>query len=646
MPKRILIDAIHPEAKRVVILENGRVQEFDSETSIKEQVKGNIYLAKVTRVEPSLQAAFIEYGGNRHGFLPFSEIHPDYYQVPVADKQKLVKALQDARKAYERLEEDEDSERKKRFRSSSYGTASSENDEQVDSASGKEVDVIEGEEPENFTSTQDEEQPDLLKKYRIQEVIKRNQIFLVQVEKEERGNKGASLTTYISLAGRYCVLMPNAHRQGGVSRRIESYEDRKRLKAIIKELNLPEEASIIVRTAGAGKSKKDIQQDYNYLASLWNKIREDTLASNAPALIYSEADVVMRAVRDLLDDDTDEILIEGEDSYQTAKQFMRTLSVGSHTKLRQYKNKVPIFTRYKVSEQITALYNPKALLESGGSIVINPTEALISIDVNSGKSTSQRDVEETALSTNMEAAYEIARQLRLRDLSGLIVIDFIDMLELKNRKLVEQTLKEAFVNDRAKIQIGRISIFGLLEMSRQRLRPSIYEINMVPCTACQGTGYKRANETKVIEIFRAIEHAASQDNLSGTVEISVPSSIASYILNFKRKDLYLLETDYNTHVLFHTDRELSEEQYIIKYPTASRHESHSGDNASAPAKSGDTSRKENIASSQANTPADAENTSTAPQKRGESRSRQRFSPKKKNGPKGGLLDGLWKKIID
>ncbi len=537
MPKRILIDATHVEETRVVVLENGRVSEFESETSIKKQLKGNIYLAKITRVEPSLQAAFVEYGEDRHGFLPFSEIHPDYYNIPVADKQELLRSLRNEGGS----DDDEDDAPKK----------NSDDDAEV-------ALVSEGEEENAIKKPSD-----LYRKYKIQEVMKRNQIILVQVEKEERGNKGASLTTFLSLAGRYCVLMPNSLRKGGVSRRIDSYEDRKRLKLIISDLKIPDEAGIIIRTAGSKKDAADIKGDYDYLANLWNDIRQATLKSTAPAFIHAEGDIIKKTVRDMYNETVDELLIEGKDAYETAKTFMKTVMPSNLPKIKAYRNKVPIFSRYKVEEQIAALYDFEVSLESGGSIVINPTEALISIDVNSGRSTSQRNIEETALSTNLEAAYEIARQLRLRDLSGLIVADFIDMMDVRNRKAVERALKEAFANDRAKIQIGRISIFGLLEMSRQRLRASFLEVNSMVCSHCKGAGVVKATESTAVTVLRAIENEVSRGSVCEAAEVFVTSSVAIYILNNKRPALAEIEERYQVKVIINIDETLGTDGFSI-----------------------------------------------------------------------------------
>ena len=578
MPKRILIDAVYPEETRVVIHDNNRVQEFDYETAVKKQLKGNIYLAKVTRVEPSLQAAFVDYGGNRHGFLPFSEIHPDYYQIPVSDREKLIEwQLQDATKAIEIIgasdgdmadavpesgENDnvvevlsgDDSE------SSDTETSGASVVDAEDENTDSEVDEILGDEP---FDTSHAKVTEFYKNYKINEVIKRNQIILVQVIKEERGNKGASLTTYISMAGRYCVLMPNTPSAGGVSRKVTNQEDRKRLKEALESLTPPAGTSVIVRTAGSGKNKTEIKRDYDYLVKLWNNIREATLSATAPAFIHAEDDLIKRTIRDLYNNKTDEVLVEGEEAYKTAKKFMKMLMPSHVANVKEYKGDVPIFMRYQVEEQLAGLYNQVATLESGGYIVINPTEALIAIDVNSGRATSERNVEETALKTNVEAAREVARQLRLRDLSGLVVIDFIDMLEGRNRRAVEKELRDALHADRAKIQIGRISPFGLLEMSRQRLRPSFLEANTVKCPHCEGRGVVRAKESTAVTILRALASEAYR-GVSEVIHIYASADVVHYILNFKRVDITELEKRCNVLVQFHADAEVGADSFSLE----------------------------------------------------------------------------------
>lgn len=637
MPKRILIDASHSEETRVVTLENGRVQEFDSETTIKQQIKGNIYLAKVTRVEPSLQAAFVEYGGSRHGFLPFSEIHPDYYNIPVSDKQKLLDSLRNQENvAEEEFEEQEEIPAVANTDSQEGNSDETTSDETEESAeelekeiSKGEVDILSGEDDEVEKPTSRISQ-NLHRLYKIQEVIKHNQIILVQVEKEERGNKGASLTTFISLAGKYCVLMPNALRKGGVSRRIASYEDRKRLKKILAGFDLPKETGLIVRTAGAKRAEDDIKRDYNYLVGLWNSIREKTLSSAAPSFIHAEEDLVKRIVRDSFDDSIDEMLIAGGGAYNSAKEFIDILMPNYAQRIKRYKNKVPIFTRYRIDEQIASFYEEEAPLQSGGSIVINPTEALISIDVNSGRSTTKRSVEETALATNLEAAYEVARQLRLRDLSGLIVIDFIDMLEIKNRKAVERAVKEAFSNDKARIQIGRISTFGLLEMSRQRLRSNFFEVNTMPCPHCNGTGFVKASETIAVSVLRGIESEISRNKIAvgAQIEVYVAPEIATYILNHKRDKVEKLEKQFEISLLFYPDTTIAPEAFSI---------------SNLPKQHG--SNHQHQAKQSSNNSATAAQLKPIPQAGNANEKKQKPSKSKKVSM-GSILDGLWKKIVD
>ncbi len=536
MSRRILIDATHPEETRVAIVDK-RLEDFDFETSTKKQIKGNIYLAKVTRVEPSLQAAFVEYGGNRQGFLPFSEIHQDYYHIPTSDSP-----------------DEKVTETNEQVESIIPIAAPSEEDGEV----VKETPV------ETLDDDEDErpERPNLYRRYKIQEVVRRNQIILVQVIKEERGNKGASLTTYISLAGRFCVLMPNSDKGGGVSRRIEDSDDRNRLKDVLDELEIPQGMSVIIRTAGEGRSKPEVRRDYDYLLKLWNSIRELTLTSTAPAMIYEEGDLIKRYIRDRYDNTISEILIEGEKAYNSALEFMRIMMPNQVENIKKYEDSLPIFNKFEIEEQLNELYDNKAFLRSGGYIVINPTEALVSIDVNSGRSTRERNVEETALKTNIEAAHEIARQVRLRDLAGLIVIDFIDMMDGRNRRTIERVLRDALEEDRARIQIGRISPFGLLEMSRQRLRSSILEASTITCPHCNGIGVLRSPESTVVNILRSIEVEADR----GLNPISVITSVdvATYTLNHKRAEVDSVENRYNTKVIFKADSTVIGHNYVIE----------------------------------------------------------------------------------
>ncbi|MGE3251522.1 MAG: ribonuclease E/G [Hyphomonadaceae bacterium] len=502
MAKKMLIDAAHPEETRVVVLDGSRVDDFDFETQSKKQLRGNIYLAKVTRVEPSLQAAFVEYGGNRHGFLAFSEIHPDYYRIPSADREAL----------------------KAEFEAAARGESDAEgNHEEVDD------EVV------------DERRRQILtRRYRIQEVIQRRQIMLVQVVKEERGNKGAALTTYLSLAGRYCVLMPNTGRGGGISRKITNSADRKRLKKVAAELDVAQGMGLIIRTAGAKRTKTEIKRDYEYLTRAWETIRDETLKSIAPALIYEESSLVKRAIRDLYDKDVDEIHVEGEGAYKEAKDFVRMLMPSHAKRVHIWREPTPIFTKHGVERQLESIYSPVVQLKSGGYIVINQTEALVAIDVNSGRATRERNIEQTALKTNQEAADEAARQMRLRDLAGLIVIDFIDMEENKNDRTVEKRMKDALRFDRARVQMGKISGFGLLELSRQRRRTGVLEGSSHICPQCSGTGRVRSVESSSLTLLRALDDASTKRR-GEMLEARAPAEVALYLLNEKRETLAGIE---------------------------------------------------------------------------------------------------------
>jgi ribonuclease E len=519
MTKTMLIDATHPEETRVAVVNGSKLEEFDFESTSKKQLKGNVYLAKVTRVEPSLQAAFIDYGGNRHGFLSFSEIHPDYYQIPVSDREKLI----EAESAEENTEEPEE------------GSA-------VETVGGDEVEEeVERRRPQSF------------RRYKVQEVVKRRQILLVQVVKEERGNKGAALTTYLSLAGRYCVLMPNTARGGGISRKIASPKDRKRLKSIVDGLDIPSGMAVIVRTAGADRSKPEIKRDYEYLMRQWDSIRTLTLESTAPCRINEEGNLIKRSIRDLYSKEIEQVLVEGDAGYRLAKDFMKALIPSHAVRVKQYKNEtVPILHRYQVESQIDAIHNPIVQLRSGGYLVISPTEALVAIDVNSGRSTRERNIEETAFKTNMETAEELARQLRLRDLAGLIVIDFIDMENSRNIHAVERKLKESMKGDRARIQVGRISPFGLMEMSRQRLRPSVIEASSDVCPVCGGAGHVRSTESAALHAIRMLEEEGVRQP-SGVITLHVPTKVALYILNQKRTALTEVEARYSFTVNIEAD---------------------------------------------------------------------------------------------
>lgn len=561
MATRLLIDAAHPEETRVVVVSGTRLDEFDFEASTKKQLKGNIYLATVARVEPSLQAAFVEYGGNRHGFLAFGDIHPDYYQIPVADRQKLIeeRAAEEAARA---AAEEAEAELADAEGAPTYEPAKPESPDDVN---GNDIEAENFSQPEAVGGDEVEElrlQPNT-RHYKIQEVIKRRQVLLVQVVKEERGTKGAALTTYLSLAGRYGVLMPNTARGGGVSRKIVSTKDRKRLRDIIDSLEVAEGMGLIVRTAGQQRTKADIRRDYNYLLRVWDTVRQLTFQSAAPTLVYEEADLIKRAIRDLYSSDITEVLIEGEGGYKSAKGIMKMLMPSHAKRVQKYDDRIPLFHRYQVEQQLDRMHNPTVRLRSGGYIVINSTEALVAIDVNSGRSTRERNIESTALKTNLEAAQEVALQLRLRDLAGLIVVDFIDMDVSRNNRAVERKLKESLKIDRARIQLGRISAFGLLELSRQRMRPSLLESSTEPCSTCGGIGLVRSTESAALHVMRMIEDEGIHGETSLTVE--VPASVASYLLNQKRASLSDLEQRFGLGIAILPDPDLTPPAYNISY---------------------------------------------------------------------------------
>ncbi|MGN7159038.1 Rne/Rng family ribonuclease [Sphingomonas sp. SAFR-052] len=567
MTTRMLIDARHREETRVAVVKGNRIEEFDFESAERKQLKGNIYLAKVTRVEPSLQAAFVDYGGNRHGFLAFSEIHPDYYQIPKEDRDALLaeEAAHAAEEAALRAGEHDDD------------VDYDDHDHDDDAEGG--VEVVERDEDEDDTHDEEEGEDapaprkrkaggddaavealrqrrlNLRRRYKIQDVIRRRQVLLVQVVKEERGNKGAALTTYLSLAGRYCVLMPNTAHGGGISRKISSAADRKRLKSIMAELTLPASMGCIVRTAGLQRSRQEIKRDFDYLARLWDGIREQTLTSSAPALVYGDSDLIKRAIRDIYNKDIDEVIVEGEDGFRHAKDYMRLLMPAHARRVKQYADAVPLFQRAHVEDQLAAMYNPVVQLKSGGYLVINPTEALVSIDINSGRSTREHNIEQTATATNLEAAQEIARQLRLRDMAGLVVIDFIDMDHGSNVRKVEKAMKEALKNDRARIQVGRISAFGLMEMSRQRLRTGVLEASTRQCPHCEGTGLVRTASSAGLSALRLIEDEAARGRGS-LIQLRASQEAAFYVLNKKRADIAEVEDRYGVTVEIVPDAEI------------------------------------------------------------------------------------------
>mgnify|MGYP003295124350 CR=1 FL=1 len=535
MTKKILIDATHSEETRVAITENNILEDFEVESITKKEIKGNIYLAKVIRVEPSLQSAFVEYGGVKHGFLPFSEIHPDYFQIPIEDKKALL-------------------------------ITSSDEEEDEDNSQDTGVETFSDDEDEIAEKQAEEKRKLLLKKYKIQEVIKSGQILLIQVEKEERGNKGAAITTYISLAGRYCVLMPNSNKRVkyGVSRKIPYGEERKELKNILKDLPISEGMTVIARTAGCNRTYKDILGDYNYLINLWNNIRKTTLASTAPALIHEEGDLLHRTIRDMYKPDVDEILIEGDEGYRQAIEFAKQIGFDEIKKIKKYNDKAPLFIENKIEAQLEAVQNPIVKLPSGGYLVINPTEALTAIDVNSGRATKERNIEETALKTNIESAIEIGRQLRLRDMGGLVVVDFIDMLDPKHNQAVEQKMREALKKDRAKVQMAKLSQFGLMEISRQRLRPSFLEVGHKVCPHCLGTGFVPSVQTASINLLRHIEEELLKKTAK-RIYVAVSSDVALYTLNQKRDDLLELEERYDTSIIINGDDNiLNEKSFVLE----------------------------------------------------------------------------------
>ena len=522
MTKRLLIDARQTEETRVITSTNDKIDDFEYEVHSRRQLKGNIYLARVTRVEPSLQAAFIEYGGNRQGFLAFSEIHPDYYRIPIEDRQKLI------------------------------ADVSAKTDEELDINQNINEEIEEDFSEEELRKVK----RNLYRNYKIQEVIARRQILLVQVVKEERGTKGAALTTYISIAGRYCVLMPNTPRGGGVSRKIANISDRKRLKKIVDDLDLATGMALIIRTAGSKRTKIEIKRDYSNSMSTWENVKKLTLESNAPTLIYEEGSLVKRAIRDLYHNDIDEVLVEGNEAYKVCKNYMKALMPSHAKKVQEYNDvKKPLFQNYNLDSQLFDIFSPKVTLNSGGYLIIDQTEALVAIDVNSGKATRERSIEDTALKTNLEAAEEFARQARLRDLSGLVVIDFIDMEEVKNRNNVEKKLKEAMRKDRARIQIGQISGFGLLELSRQRLRPSVVENSSELCSHCGGSGRIQSIEVSAVQILRSIEEEGADDNNIG-VNVYAHSSVILHILNKKRDQLSEIQSRYNILIEFINDNSI------------------------------------------------------------------------------------------
>jgi ribonuclease E len=564
--KRMLVDAIHPEETRIVVTNGNKLEEFDFESAQRRQLRGNIYLAKVTRVEPSLQAAFIEYGGNRHGFLAFSEIHPDYYQIPVADREALLRE-EEAHEADDHVSDTSEASAPTEAEADADPQSTEPDDEEhshIEQAptSNEPVESIGG--SDALDDLQERRRPmNRMRQYKIQEVIKRRQVMLVQVVKEERGNKGAALTTYLSLAGRYSVLMPNTARGGGISRKITNAADRKRLKDIVGDLEVPPGQGIILRTAGASRTKAEVKRDFEYLQRLWENVRSLTLKSQAPCLVYEEGSLIKRTIRDLYSKEIDELFVAGDEAYREAKDFMRMIMPSHAKNVVLYKEDAPLFSKFAVEGQLDQMFSPQVTLPSGGYLVINPTEALVSIDVNSGRATKEHNIEDTALQTNLEAAEEVARQLRLRDLAGLIVIDFIDMVENRSNRAVERKLKEALKNDRARIQVGRISHFGLLEMSRQRIRFGVVESSTHKCPTCQGTGLVRSVESLALMVMRSVEdHVMKKPGQS--INLKVPTDVALYILNSKRGTLNMLELKYNLSITVLADDHVGPTHFAIE----------------------------------------------------------------------------------
>lgn len=596
MTKKIIIDAAHKEETRVAVLEDGLLQDFDREALSIKQLKGNVYLAKITRIEPSLQAAFLDYGGDRHGFLPFSDIHPDYYNIADSDKTKLsaVKCLAEVSvvkpvkkeidetktegkkddkydidlKDYETT--DSKSERKSESKSEKKGSSKARvgSDNKVEDKIEDKVDDEIAGSVNNYTVDEeaglsDERKSPVNERLKIQDVLKEGQFVVVQVLKEERGNKGVAMTTYLSLAGKYCVLMSNSPNKGGVSKKISNLRDRKILRNILNKLDISKTGSMIIRTAGVGKRPEEIEKDYNYLVRLWDSIKQTAIKAKSTTFIHAEDDVIRRVIRDVYNENIEQVIIEGKEAYGIVSNLVRILSGNKNTNVKLYTDKVPVFEQYRVEQQISELYNKKVSLPSGGSIVIDQTEALVAIDVNSGKATRESNVEQMAVATNIEAAREIARQLRLRDSAGLVVVDFIDMFDYKNRRAVERTLRDALQSDRARIQMAKLSMFGLLEMSRQRLGASFFESSTDPCSCCGGTGVIKSVEIVAISILRSIRHAAT-DRQTGAIHIYTSNDVAVYMLNYKREDIQIIENNYNVHVFIHNDATVPSNNFYVK----------------------------------------------------------------------------------
>jgi ribonuclease E len=553
MTKTILIDAAHREETRIAVLQDGILQDFDREAIAIKQIKGNIYQSKVVRIEPSLQAAFVDYGSDRHGFLPFADIHPDYYQISEAERQKLREINQPAKQQ----DEDDTGTTHQNQHPNNPNQDSADEDASSESITTGAYSV------EDETGGYRGNIHSIYKRYNIQDVIKPGQLILAQCAKEERGNKGASMTTYISIAGKYSVLMANTPNKGGVSKKVDNFRDRKLLKSVLNELNIPTDRSVIIRTAGVGKKPEEIRRDYDYLARLWDSIREASNSSKAPTFIHAEDDVIKRCIRDVYNEQINEVIVEGNEAFETVSNFIKLTMPGDSHNVMLHEERIPIFNKYRVEQQISALYEKQIHLPSGGSIVIDHTEALVAIDVNSGRSTKEINVEETAVTTNLEAVREIAKQLRLRDLAGLVVIDFIDMYDQKHRRNVERALRDELQHDRARIQLGRISVFGLLEMSRQRLGASFFETITEPCKHCSGTGYVRSVEILAVSILRSIRHTCA-DKQAGVIYVYTSAETIAYMMNFKKGDIVSTEKNYDIHIFMHPSDDVGNHGFTIK----------------------------------------------------------------------------------
>ena len=560
MSKNILIDTTNNIETRIAVTEDGKLDDFEIETNKKNAVKGDVYLAKITRIEPSLQAAFVDFGNNRNGFLPLTEIHPDYFKIPAVDEQKI-KELNDKINNEKEDDDLQNSDNLNEIEESDNDNIETKSEEEQENTDEKTISI---KKRKIKKLSPRKEYFNYFRKYKIQDVIRPKQVLLVQINKEERGLKGAALTTYLSFAGRYCVLMPNSVNSDGISRKIGDIEERKKLKQILSSVEIPEKMSVIVRTAGIGRSKKEISKDLSFLVSQWNKIREITLKSEAPEMIHEEGNILKRAIRDMLSEDVEKILVEGKDGYDKVKKITKNLAPTFVKKVKQYKSdENSLFASNNIETQINDLFSLNVKLKSGGSIVINTTEALVAVDVNSGKNTSERNIENTALKTNLEAAVEIARQLRLRDLGGLVVIDFIDMDDYRNNFKVEKSLKTALIRDRARVQIGRISMFGLMELSRQRLRSSLIDKSFERCNYCKGSGLILNSSSIIDQILKVIKEKISE-NKNSIIKVKCNSGLAEYLLNNKKSEINSLENKFESKIIFYFDPQYSLHDPLIE----------------------------------------------------------------------------------